>query len=150
MTRWNLLRFGFVNDFAAKCISNNDVRCNSVAANASSLSGGNLQKFIIGRELSLAPRLLVLSQPTWGIDVGAAAAIRQRLIDLRDDGIGILLVSEELDELFETADRLQVMYHGRLSPSVAIRETSADQIGQWMTGSFVRKEGLTEEALSDA
>lgn len=137
MARWNLLRFGAINEFAAACISRNDVRCNGVSANASSLSGGNLQKFIIGRELSLAPRLLVLSQPTWGIDVGAAAAIRQRLIDLRDEGLGILLVSEELDELFETADRLQVMYHGHLSASVAVRETTADEIGHWMTGSFV-------------
>ena len=136
MTRWNLLRFGPVRAFAERCVSDNDVRCTGPNASASSLSGGNLQKFIIGRELALTPQLLVLSQPTWGIDVGAAAAIRQRLIDLRDEGIGVLIVSEELDELFEVADRLHVIFAGRLSPAVDARAITVDEIGQWMTGIF--------------
>jgi general nucleoside transport system ATP-binding protein len=136
MKRWNLLKFPAIREFADRCIKDNDVRCSGIEASASSLSGGNLQKFIIGRELALAPKLLVLSQPTWGIDVGAAAAIRQRLINLRDEGIGILIVSEELEELFEVADKLHVIYAGQLSEAVSARSTTAEQIGHWMTGAF--------------
>ena len=86
----------------------------------SSLSGGNLQKFIVGREILQQPKVLIVAQPTWGVDVGAAALIRQALIDLRDDGVAVLVVSEELDELFEICDRLAVIAQGRLSPAKPI------------------------------
>ena len=76
---------------------------------AKSLSGGNLQKFIVGREIDAQPKLLVVSQPTWGVDVGAAAQIRGELLALRDRGSAVLVVSEELDELFEICDRLLVI-----------------------------------------
>jgi len=137
MSRLGLIRFGVMRTFADTCITNNDVRCSGNAAMAGSLSGGNLQKYIVGRELSLTPRLLVLSQPTWGLDVGAAANIRQALIDLRDDGVAVLVVSEELEELFEIPDRLQVIYHGQLSPSLNTRDTTANAVGQWMSGMFL-------------
>ena len=103
---------------------------------ARSLSGGNLQKFIVGREIDAAPKLLIVSQPTWGVDVGAAAQIRAELLALRDAGCAVLVVSEELDELFELADRLVVIAGGRLSPPIATREANVDQIGQWMAGLF--------------
>jgi simple sugar transport system ATP-binding protein len=83
---------------------------------AQSLSGGNLQKFIVGREIDAKPRLLIISQPTWGVDVGAAAQIRGEILKLRDQGCAVLVVSEELDELFEICDRLHVVAKGRLSP----------------------------------
>ena len=86
---------------------------------ARSLSGGNLQKFIVGREIRQRPRMMIAAQPTWGVDVGAAAQIRQALLDLRDSGVAVLVVSEELDELFEICDRLAVIARGRLSPTQA-------------------------------
>ena len=103
-------------------------------APAKSLSGGNLQKFIMGREIDAAPRLLVVSQPTWGVDVGAAAEIRGELLRLRDAGAAVLVVSEELDELFEITDRLVVMARGRMSPGVSTRDATVEQIGVWMSG----------------
>lgn len=103
-------------------------------APARSLSGGNLQKFIVGREIAANPTVLIVSQPTWGVDVGAAAQIRAELLALRDAGCAILVVSEELDELFELSDRLHVVAKGRLSPSIATRDTSVGLIGDWMSG----------------
>ncbi len=101
---------------------------------AKSLSGGNLQKYLVGREIDARPRLLVISQPTWGVDVGAAAQIRQAMLALRDAGCALLVVSEELDELFELSDRLLVIAQGRVSPSLPIAEASVDTIGAWMSG----------------
>jgi len=76
----------------------------------------------------------VVAQPTWGVDVGAAAFIRQRLIDLRDEGTAILVISEELEELFEISDRIAVIAEGRLSPTRRLAETNIDEIGIWMSG----------------
>jgi ABC-type uncharacterized transport system ATPase subunit len=101
---------------------------------ARSLSGGNLQKFIVGREIDAAPKLFIVSQPTWGVDVGAAAQIRAEILALRDAGCAVLVVSEELDELFELSDRLHVIARGRLSPSVPIGEATVEKIGEWMSG----------------
>ena len=119
---------------AARLIERFDVRCGGAGAAAKSLSGGNLQKFIVGREIDARPKLLIVSQPTWGVDVGAAALIRGELLKLRDAGCALLVVSEELDELFEIADRLLVIAQGRLSPSIATAEASVERIGQWMSG----------------
>ena len=96
---------------------------------ARSLSGGNLQKFIVGREILQQPRVMIAAQPTWGVDVGAAAQIRQALIDLRDAGVAVLVVSEELDELFEICDRVAVIAQGRLSPAKRAAETDVEEIG---------------------
>ena len=81
-----------------------------------------------------SPKVLVVAQPTWGVDVGAAAFIRQRIIDLRNDGVAVLVLSEELDELFEICDRIAVIAQGRLSPPKAVRDTSVEEIGLWMSG----------------
>jgi len=110
-------------------------------AAARSLSGGNLQKYIVGREVDAAPRILILSQPTWGVDVGAAATIRAELLELRDAGCAVLVVSEELDELFEISDRLVVMAQGQMSPSIPAHETTVEQIGEWMSGLWPREAG---------
>jgi simple sugar transport system ATP-binding protein len=98
------------------------------------LSGGNLQKFIVGREIAAKPKLLIVSQPTWGVDVGAAAQIRGELLALRDEGCALLVVSEELDELFEICDRLLVIAKGRVSPAVPTAQATIVTIGEWMSG----------------
>jgi len=134
MVRHGLIRFDAVRRFAEDCIARFNVKCGGPNAPARSLSGGNLQKFIVGREIMQEPKLLVVSQPTWGVDVGAAAFIRQTLIDLRNAGVAILVVSEELDELFEIADRIAVIAGGRISPSKPTRDTNVEEIGMWMSG----------------
>jgi general nucleoside transport system ATP-binding protein len=111
-----------------------NVKAGGPDALARSLSGGNLQKFIVGREIDANPKLLIVSQPTWGVDVGAAAQIRAELLALRDAGCAVLVVSEELDELFEISDRLYVLSKGRLSPPVARSQATVSQIGEWMSG----------------
>ncbi|GAB4465685.1 MAG: ABC transporter ATP-binding protein [Burkholderiaceae bacterium] len=139
LTGDSLHRRGFVlpaamRAFARRVIERFDVRCPGPEAIAASLSGGNLQKFIVGREIESAPRALIVDQPTWGVDVGAAAAIRNALIALRAQGCAILVVSEEIDELFEICDRIMVMARGRLSPAVPARAVAAETIGRWMSG----------------
>jgi len=133
---------GFVRDTAVRQYALDTIREYGVKAGgpdavARSLSGGNLQKYIVGREIRQAPRVLIAAQPTWGVDVGAAAQIRQALLDLRDSGVAVLVVSEELDELFEICDRLAVIAQGRLSPARPVRETDAEEIGLLMSGSFI-------------
>jgi general nucleoside transport system ATP-binding protein len=115
-------------------ISRFNVKAGGADAAAKSLSGGNLQKYIVGREIDAKPKVLIVSQPTWGVDVGAAAQIRGELLKLRDEGCAVLIVSEELDELFELCDRLHVIAKGKLSPSIATREASVELIGEWMSG----------------
>ncbi len=114
----------------AKCIDKYNVKCGGPSAQAKSLSGGNLQKYIMGREILQQPKLLVVAQPTWGVDVGAAAFIRQALIDLRTAGTAILVISEELDELFEICDRISVIANGKLSPAKRTTDTNVEEIGR--------------------
>ena len=123
-----------VNLLAANLISRFNVRAGGPSAAAKSLSGGNLQKFLVGREIAANPKLLIVSQPTWGVDVGAAAQIRGELLKLRDEGCALLVVSEELDELFEICDRLVVIAQGRVSPSVPTAQATIEMIGEWMSG----------------
>jgi ABC-type uncharacterized transport system ATPase subunit len=119
---------------AADLMRRFNVKAGGPDAAAKSLSGGNLQKFIVGREIDARPKLLIVSQPTWGVDVGAAAQIRGELLALRDAGCALLVVSEELEELFEISDRLLVMAQGKLSPSVAASAATVEQVGAWMSG----------------
>jgi len=128
------LRIGAVEALAAALIERFKVKAGGPGAAARSLSGGNLQKFIVGREIDAAPKLLIVSQPTWGVDVGAAAQIRGELLALRDAGCAVLVVSEELDELFEISDRLLVMAQGRISPSTPTAQATIERIGEWMSG----------------
>jgi ABC-type uncharacterized transport system ATPase subunit len=123
-----------VRRLAEHIINRFNVKAGGSGAAAKSLSGGNLQKFIVGREIDAKPKLLIVSQPTWGVDVGAAALIRGELLKLRDEGCALLVVSEELDELFEICDRLVVIAQGRVSPSVPTSQATIEQIGEWMSG----------------
>ncbi len=129
-----LIRRSRVGRFAREVIDGYGVVCSGPDAEAHSLSGGNMQKFILGREVLQHPRILVAAHPTWGVDVGAARRIQQALIDLSDGGAGVLVVSEDLDELFEICDRIAVISGGRLSPAVPVAEADRGEIGEWMTG----------------
>ena len=129
-----LIRFGVAKRFAEECIARFDVKCGGASSEAKSLSGGNLQKFIVGREIMQNPKLLVLAQPTWGVDVGASSFIRQSVLDLRNSGTAILVISEELEELFEICDRIVVIAKGTLSPSKVTSDTNVEEIGMWMSG----------------
>jgi ABC-type uncharacterized transport system ATPase subunit len=125
-----------------------NVKARDANAPARSLSGGNLQKFVVGREVDARPKALVVSQPTWGVDVGASAQIRGELLKLRDEGCALLVMSEELDELFEISDWLVVMAKGRLSPRIAARQATAVQIGEWMSGLWPGAgDGLATQAI---
>jgi ABC-type uncharacterized transport system ATPase subunit len=119
---------------AQRIIARYNVKSGGPQAVAKSLSGGNLQKFIMGREIDAGPALLIVSQPTWGVDVGASTQIRGELLKLRDAGCAVLVVSEELDELFEICDRLYVMAKGQLSPSLPRAQATVALVGQWMSG----------------
>ena len=139
MVEHGLIKHKVVRGFARDVISRFNVKARDEQAAASSLSGGNLQKFIVGRETMLDPKIIVVAQPTWGVDVGASMLIRQALIDLRDQGVALLVVSEELEELFMICDRIAVLADGRLSPAMATGDTSVTQIGLWMSGEFDRE-----------
>jgi simple sugar transport system ATP-binding protein len=91
----------------------------------------------MGREIGQSPKVLICAHPTWGVDVGAALAIHQALLKLRDEGAAILLVSEDIDELFLLADRMAAVCDGFLSPVIRCEDTNIDQIGQWMAGTFI-------------
>lgn len=132
---------GWINSHALKqqalqLIERFDVRTQNETTAARALSGGNLQKFIVGREIGANPKLLILSQPTWGVDVGAAAQIHKEILSLCDAGCAVLVVSEELDELFALCDRLHVIARGRVSPSIDVADASVEQIGVWMGGQW--------------
>ena len=131
-------------DQASDIISRFNVKAGGPNAAAKSLSGGNLQKFIVGREIDARPKLLIVSQPTWGVDVGAAAQIRGAILALRDAGSAVLVVSEELDELFEVSDRLHVIARGRLSPSVPVADATVEKIGEWMSGLWAAATGAAD------
>ena len=111
-----------------------DVRKADIDPVAGALSGGNLQKFIIGRELDRQPSVLVINQPSWGVDAGAAAHIRQAIVDLARTGSAVLIISQDLDEIFELSDRIAVMFGGRLSHALEASQTNREEIGLLMAG----------------
>src|ERR1700694_1003247 len=124
---------------AARAPAAFDVRKPKRDPEAASLSGGNLQKFLVGREILRNPAVLVVSQPTWGVDAGAAAVIRQALLDLGARGAAVLVTSQDLDELAEITDRIAVMFHGRLSEPMATAEPSREKLGLLMGGSSLEQ-----------
>src|SRR6202030_2036395 len=134
-----MVKHGFIDKTATLAVVDRtttafDVRKAKRDPEAASLSGGNLQKFIVGREILREPGVLVASQPTWGVDAGAAATIRQALIDLASRGAAVLVISQDLDELFEIADRIAVIFRGRLSDPLDVRQVDRDAIGLRMGG----------------
>ncbi|MGI9422257.1 MAG: ABC transporter ATP-binding protein [Hyphomicrobiaceae bacterium] len=137
--RKELARSGFIDrrqseDFSREIVRDFDVRTAGVEHTASSLSGGNLQKFIMGREILQAPRVLIAAQPTWGVDAGAASAIHKALIELAGSGAAILVISQDLDELLTISDRISVIANGRLTPPQDVETLSVEAIGISMGG----------------
>jgi simple sugar transport system ATP-binding protein len=137
--RRGMVRHGVINAATARTYAEEVIRAFGVkatgpAATAGSLSGGNLQKFIMGREVLQVPEVLVVSQPTWGVDAGAAAAIHQALVDLAARGSAIVVVSQDLDELLAISDTLAVINEGRLSRKMNVGEASIEEIGLLMGG----------------
>lgn len=138
-TRKGLVKRGFVDwsaaqDFAREIIARFDVRTPGTENTARSLSGGNLQKFVIGREILQAPDVLVVNQPTWGVDASAAAAIRQALLDLAANGAAVVVISQDLDELMEISDNFAALNEGRLSPPRAAKGLTIEEIGLMLGG----------------
>ncbi|MCY4180547.1 MAG: ABC transporter ATP-binding protein [Litoreibacter sp.] len=137
--RKSLTKNGFLNwagarSFAEEVIKGFDVRTPGAHTAARALSGGNLQKYVIGREILQKPELLVVNQPTWGVDAAAAAAIRQALLDLAAEGAAIVVISQDLDELMEISDRFAALNEGRLTKPVPAKGLTVDQIGLMMGG----------------
>ena len=134
-----LVRGGFVKRLRTRAVARRvaqrfDVRVSGDNPPAGALSGGNLQKFVVGRELDRQPAALVINQPTWGVDAGAAALIRQVLIDLAKEGAAVLVISQDLDEIFEIADRIAVISRGQLSASYPARSIDRERVGLLMAG----------------
>jgi len=134
-----LLRRGKMHTLSDDVISNYDVRKGVGDAEARSLSGGNLQKFVVGRELNRNPVIVVVNQPTWGVDAGAANLIRQSLINLAKSGAAIVTISQDLDEIFEISDKIAVISRGELSQAYPADEISLEEIGMLMAGKAERK-----------
>ncbi|HHN72776.1 MAG TPA: ATP-binding cassette domain-containing protein, partial [Thermopetrobacter sp.] len=148
-----LVRHGFIDRRAARAaaaeiIEVHDVRGGAPEVAAAALSGGNLQKFIMGRELETRPRVMVVNQPTWGVDAGAAAVIRQRLVDLARGGAAVLVISQDLDEIFEIADRIAVISRGELSPARPAAELDRERVGLLMAGAHERRHARAAEGAS--
>jgi len=137
--RMDLANKGIINNgnavaFTDEVISSFAVKTTGPASTASSLSGGNLQKYIVGREIMQQPEVLIVSQPTWGVDAGAAAAIHQALVNLAANGSAIIVISQDLDELLSICDGMAVINEGRLSKTMKVGEVSIDEIGLLMGG----------------
>ncbi len=134
LARRGFIDWGRTRSFAQRIIETFDVRTPGPENAARSLSGGNLQKFVIGREVLQRPEVLVVNQPTWGVDASAAAAVRQALLDLADAGAAVIVISQDLDELMEISDRFTALNEGRLAEPRPARGLSVEEIGLMMGG----------------
>jgi general nucleoside transport system ATP-binding protein len=139
-----ILNYKEIYEKARNLIEEYDVRTPNEYTLARSLSGGNQQKAIIGREVDRKPDLLIAAQPTRGLDVGAIEFIHKKLIEERDNGKAVLLISFELDEIMNVSDRIAVMYEGQIVAVVKPEETTEDELGLLMAGETVRKEGVSD------
>jgi ABC-type uncharacterized transport system ATPase subunit len=138
LSRWGFIDFRRSESFSRQVVDAFNVKTAGLAHAARSLSGGNLQKFIMGREILQAPTVLIAAQPTWGVDAGAAAAIHQALIQLAKDGAAILIISQDLDELMAICDRIAVIADGRLTEAQAVGTLTIESIGINMGGNAER------------
>ncbi len=134
LTSRGFIDWGATRDFAEGIIKTFDVRTPGPQAAARSLSGGNLQKFVIGREILQKPAVIVVNQPTWGVDAAAAAFIRQALLDRASEGAAVVIISQDIDELTEIADSFAALNEGRLSAPVPTEGLTIDRIGLMLGG----------------
>ncbi|MGV6838803.1 MAG: ABC transporter ATP-binding protein [Planktomarina sp.] len=132
-----IMRWPLAKEFAEKVIKAFDVRTPGTHVAARSLSGGNLQKFVMGREILQNPKVLIVNQPTWGVDAAAAATIRNALVDLAAKGAAIVVISQDLDELMEISTRFAALNAGQLSDSVPMQGLTMEKIGMMLGGADV-------------
>lgn len=131
---FGFLRGGKIRQYARELIENFDIRTPSTLERVGNLSGGNQQKVIVARELSANPKLLIVENPCWGVDVGAIAFIHRQILELTAKGVAILLISNDLEELFDLSDRVGVMFEGRLNAVFERSELDAFTVGAAMSG----------------
>lgn len=148
-----LIRHGWINKRKAIAHTNSIIKQFRVKADSSEslageLSGGNLQKYIVGREITQAPKVILAAQPTWGVDAGAAGQIQQTLIDLANQGCAVILISQDLDEIFAVANRVAIMFEGRLSPAYLTNEITLDEIGLLMVGESLPRDADTPQEVT--
>ena len=132
--RYGLMRSKKIHQFSDELIAAYDIKAGDRDAVTKSLSGGNLQKVMLARELAGRPAMVVAAQPTRGLDVGAMEYIHQRILQERERGAGILLISEDLDEIFNLSDRIVVLYEGQIMGEVRCQDATREQVGLWMSG----------------
>ena len=144
-SRFGLLRREVAVAHARDLLQRFDVRGGDAFTRTRSLSGGNMQKLILGRNLAQAPRLIVASQPTRGLDEGAVAEVHGRLLEARRAGAGIVVISEDLDEILALADRIHVIARGRLSAPIAVADAHPARLGMMMAGHFDAGNARSEE-----
>jgi len=130
-----LIRNSVTRQMAAEVASAFDVRLPQENPMASALSGGNLQKFVVGREISRRPQVFIVSQPTWGVDVGAALFIRRAMLELAASGSAVIMISQDLEEIFAISHRVAVLHDGAMSAPMVTADTTAETIGLLMGGS---------------
>jgi len=147
LVRSGIVSFGGAKTIVGRVTEMFDVRKGTPDPEAASLSGGNLQKFVVGREFDRKPGVLVVCQPTWGVDAGAAAIIRQALIDLAREGSAVLVISQDLDEILEISDRIAVISKGHLSPPQDAQGITRESIGLLMGGGAERGSRLVQDAV---
>ena len=129
-----LLKKGAINAHAEKMVEKYDVRCTSTGQEVRSLSGGNQQKVILARELESQPELLVAVHPTRGLDIGATRFVHDQMIDARERGVGILLISADFDEVLEMSDRILVIFEGQIMGEFSGKNPPIEEISLAMTG----------------
>jgi general nucleoside transport system ATP-binding protein len=134
LTRRGFIDWGATASWAEEIVARFDVRTPGISVAARALSGGNLQKFLMGRELSQSPAVVVINQPTWGVDAAAAAFIRQEILNRAEEGAAVVVISQDLDDLLEISDRFAALNEGRLSPVRPTEGLTVDEIGLMMGG----------------
>jgi simple sugar transport system ATP-binding protein len=140
LTSHGFIRWGRARGFAERIIAEFDVRTPGPETAAGALSGGNLQKFVIGREILQRPLVFVVNQPTWGVDASAAAAIRQAILDLAAEGTGVIVISQDLDELMDLADHFTALNEGELAKIRPAAGLTIEEIGLMMGGAHDMKD----------
>ena len=142
---WGVLRFAAIRRYASEMMATYDIRGGRPNTRAADLSGGNMQKIVLARTLSRLPQVILANQPTRGLDVANTARVHQQLLDARQNGTGILLISEDLDELIALSDQISVMYRGYMSTPVPANETNTQMLGLMMSGRTLRARAITGE-----
>jgi simple sugar transport system ATP-binding protein len=134
LSRFGLLKRQVISSQAADLVDKYDVKTPGTDTPVRLLSGGNVQKVLLAREFSTQPKLLIAASPTRGLDVGAIETVRARLVEAADNGVGVLLISEDLEEILSLADRVAVMYEGRIVAVLPAAEATRENVGLLMGG----------------